>query len=190
MKIGIDIADTIIDVWPNIMEKADEFNKNHSNNQKNDKSFLYLPEDIYNWTEEERKEFWISYGQDITFSAPIKTGVQETLEYLKRLKYIIYFVTAKSNDVYANLESKIIKLLNDNSLPYDYIYTQISNKGEFCYEKELNYLIDDSYTNCFNAISNGAEAFLVSNIYNLNRETPEKMIRINEFNEIKQYIKK
>ena len=32
-KIGIDIADTVIDVWPSLIKKAKQFNLEHSNNK-------------------------------------------------------------------------------------------------------------------------------------------------------------
>ena len=46
--IGVDIADTIVDVWPNLMKKADNFNRKNSNNMKSADKHLYLPENIYN----------------------------------------------------------------------------------------------------------------------------------------------
>ena len=45
IKVGIDIADTIIDVWPNLIKKATDFNSSHSNNPKSSDRHLYLPED-------------------------------------------------------------------------------------------------------------------------------------------------
>lgn len=66
-KIGIDIADTIIDVWPLLMHNAEKFNAEHSNNVRNNNKHLYLPEDIFGWNELLKKEFWKNYGEKITF---------------------------------------------------------------------------------------------------------------------------
>ena len=189
-KIGIDIADTIIDVWPYLMKEAQIFNESHSNNIKSEESGLYLPEDIYGWNDEERKEFWLNVGQQITFSAPIRDGVQSTLEYLKKLEYMIYFVTAKSNDAYVNLEDNIVKMLEKNNIPYDGIYTQVNDKGKFCYAHDLEYLIDDSFNNCLGATNYGKTGILISNTYNREREMVENMYRVESFPEVKKYIKK
>lgn len=40
-----------------------------------------------------------------------KKGVVDTLQYFKELGYLIYFITAKTEDTYADLEKKIIELL-------------------------------------------------------------------------------
>lgn len=188
--VGIDIADTIIDVWPDLKEKASSFNKSHSNNPESLNKNLYLPEDIYNWSKEEKELFWSLYGDELAFSMPIKKGVKETLDLLKSLSIKIYFITAKSNDKYVELEKKIIKLLNDNSIPYDKLFTQVTNKGLLCHEKNVSYLVDDSYINCLSALKYKKVALLMNNPYNENREMLENMFRIHEFKEIRQYVLK
>lgn len=188
-RIGIDIADTIIDVWPYLMKEAQIFNESHSNNLKKMETGLYLPEDIYGWNDYETKEFWLNVGQKITFSAPIRDGVQETLEYFKNLGYLIYFVTAKSNDSYVHLEENIIKMLEKEKIPYDGIYTQVTNKGKFCHEHSIDYLIDDSFNNCLGAANYGKISILMSNTYNRDRKLIENMYRVETFPEVKKYIK-
>jgi uncharacterized HAD superfamily protein len=188
--VGIDIADTIIDVWPNLMKKAHYFNEDHSNNPKSNNKNLYLPEDIYNWSKEEKELFWSLYRDELSFSMPIKKGVKETLDLLKSLSIKIYFITAKSNQQYIELEKKIIKLLNDNSIPYDKVFTQVENKGLLCHEENISYLVDDSYTNCLCALKYKKVALLMNNSYNKDRQMLENMFRIHEFKEIKQYVLK
>ncbi len=188
--VGIDIADTIIDVWPNLMEKAEIFNKEHSNNKKLSNKNLYLPEDIYTWNEEEKKLFWSLYRDKLSFDSPIKKGVKETLNLLRNLSIKIYFITAKSNDEYIDLEKKIIKLLEKNLIPYDKLFTQVENKGLLCKEQNISYLVDDSYNNCLSALNYGKVALLVNNKYNEDRELLDNMFRIYDFGEIKKYILK
>lgn len=188
-KIGIDIADTIIDVWPNLMSYAKEYNESHSNNKKSDDIHLYLPEDIYGWTDKEKNDFWKKYGNSTLLCSKVKNGVSETLRYLKNMGFYIFFITAKTNDLYVDLEKMIISLLNNNNIPYDGIYTQISNKGLFCYNSGIDCLIDDSYNNCLAANKYGILSMLVSNVYNRDRELKENMYRIDKFNEVKKYIR-
>lgn len=188
--VGVDIADTIVDVWPSLILKAEEFNKLHSNNPKSSDKHLYLPEHIYNWSKEEKNLFWSLYRDELTFSSPIKKGVKETLELLKELSIKIYFITAKSNAEYQELEKKLIKLLNQNYIPYDKLYTQIDNKGVFCKENNVSYLVDDSYKNCLDVVKNGKVGLLIDNYYNEDRILVENIYRIKKFEEIKQYILK
>jgi len=187
-KIGIDISDTIVDVWPSLLEKADLFNKEHSNNEKSKNNNLYLPEEIYNFNEKEKKLFWSLYRDELSFNSPIKPGVKETLIFLRELSIKIYFITAKSNNEYIELEKKIINLLNENSIPYDEIYTQVHNKGLLCKEKDISYLVDDSYVNCMSAINHGKVALLANNPYNENRQLVNNMYRIKKIEEVKKYI--
>ena len=72
--VGIDIADTIIDVWPSLIRYAEYYNSTHSNNPKSKNKHLYLPEDIFSWNQEEKKEFWSIYRDNVTFNSPIKEG--------------------------------------------------------------------------------------------------------------------
>ena len=183
-KIGIDIADTIIDVWPSIMKEAEIYNKNHSNNPINKDKHLYLPEDIYNWDKKETD------GSVITFNTPIKEEVIETLYYLKEINYLIYFVTAKSNDIYKDLEKSIVEMLKKYDINYDEIYTQVSNKGLFCQKHNLDYLVDDSFNNCLNARNNGTTGILLTKSYNSDRKLLDNMHRVETFSDIKKYIKK
>ena len=190
INIGIDIADTIIDVWPNLIKKAEDFNTNHSNHPKSQEKYLYLPEDIFNWNQEETKMFWDLYREELAFDSIIKPDVKETIDYLKSISCKIYFITVKTPSDYIDLEQKIIKLLKNNDIFYDEIYTQVSNKGKFCKEKDISYLIDDSYNNCLSAINNGKIGLLITNPYNEDRIMPDNMYRINRFCEVKKYIKK
>ncbi len=187
-KIGIDIADTIIDVWPSLIAEAEIYNKEHSNKPRSLETDLYLPEHIFNWDEEETKDFWYRYGQIITFNSSLRKGVRETLDYLKSLEYYLVFITAKSNDMYVDLEKNIVNLLKDNCLPYDEIHVQINNKGLFCRENGIKYLIDDSYRNCLSAKENGLTGILVSNPYNEDVELKNGIIRIREMTDIKKII--
>lgn len=190
LKIGIDIADTIIDVWPNLINKASEFNSLHSNNPKSKEKHLYLPEDIYNWSKEETSAFWNLYRDELAFNSQIKKGVKETIDYLKSIYCKIYFITVKTGSEYIDLEQKIVAMLNENNIYYDEIYTQIKNKGEFCKEKDISYLIDDSYNNCLSAVKNGKIGLLMTNPYNEDRLMPNNMYRISKFTDIKKHIKK
>ena len=104
--------------------------------------------------------------------------------------YLIYFITAKTEDTYADLEKKIIELLVKNNLPYDKIFMQVSNKGKFCFENGIEYLIDDSFDNCSKANQYGIKSLLMTNEYNIDRVLCDNMYIINEFSEAKKYIKK
>ncbi len=188
LQVGIDIADTIIDVWPNLIKKAEEFNSQHANNPKSPKKYLYLPEDIYQWDKKDTHLFWNMYKEELSFNSKIKPKVKETIDYLKNISKII-FITVKTADDYLDLENKIIDVLVRNDIYYDEIYTQVNNKGLFCKENDISYLIDDSYNNCLSAVKNGKIGLLLTCPYNEGRAMPSNMYRLNSFDEAKKYIK-
>ena len=190
LKIGIDIADTIIDVWPNMLKLAQEYNDKTVQHDMNLYQNYYLPEDIFSWDDKTKSKFWTEYRSMLTFYMPIKKGVQETLTLFRSLDIGIYFITAKSNREYLNLENRIVKLLNNNNIPFDQIFLQVENKGKLCKQEGISYLIDDSYTNCLLAVNNGVTGLLMSAPYNCDRDLVDNMYRITEFENVKKYILK
>ena len=190
INIGVDIADTIIDVWPELIKRAELYNRSHSNNKRSEIKNLYLPEDIFNWSKEERNDFWSTNCNDLTFNVPILKGVKETLVFLKNNNVKINFITVKSNEQYGNVEKKLIEMLEKNNIPFDKLYTQIKNKGLLCKEKNIDYLIDDSYRNCLSMIEHGKTGILLNKPYNENVKLVDGIYRVNKFSDIKKYILK
>ncbi len=79
-------------------------------------------------------------------------------------------------------------MLTINKIPYDKICIQINNKGEFCKQHNISYLIDDSYSNCLSVINTGKIGLLINHSYNEDRIIVPNMYRIKDFEEIKKYI--
>ena len=98
-------------------------------------------------------------------------------------------MTAKSNDIYKDLEKNIVEMLKKYDIEYDEIFTQVSNKGIFCYEHNLDYLVDDSFDNCLKARNNGSTGILITKSYNSDRTLLDNMYRAESFSDIKKYIK-
>lgn len=190
MRIGIDIADTIIDVWPTIMTKADEFNKKYVKNNITSERWLYLPEHYYGWNNEQAKQFWNLYRDNVTFSAPLNKYVYEVLDELKKMGIEIYFITAKTNEEYKNLENSIINLLNKYNLPYDKIIVQAENKGKICKDNDIICLVDDSFDNCLKANNFDINSILLTKPYNLGRDCIGKIQRADDFLEVNSIVKK
>lgn len=190
MRIGIDIADTVIDVWPTIMDLAKKYNSEHGNNPITTDHWVYLPEEYYGWSEEDCKSFWDLYREKVTFSSPLVPNVQEVLNYLYKIGVELYYITAKSNDAYKDLEKNIINLLVSNDLPFDKIILQVLDKGAECKKESVDLLIDDSFDNCLSANKNGIESILVTKPYNVGRVCPEKMYRADSFLDVQKIMQK
>ncbi|MBO6194976.1 MAG: hypothetical protein J6O56_01370 [Bacilli bacterium] len=190
MRIGIDIADTIIDVWPTIMKRANEFNEKYIQNEITSEKWVYLPEHYYGWDSEQTKKFWDLYRENVTFSAPLNKYVYEALDEFKKIGIEIYFITAKTNEEYKNLENSIINLLGKYNLPYDKIIVQAENKGKICNDNDIVCLIDDSFDNCSKANFYDIDSILINKPYNLGRECIGKMKRAEDFLEVSKQVKK
>lgn len=137
------------------------------------------------------KNYKIMYRQsEYKHNAKIRKYAKKLISYLRK-NYLIYIVTSRELFKYNQLE-KTILWLSKNKIHYDYIYCSMK-KDYTIFEKfgHVDLVIEDSLDNLFkiNKINGDALYFNVINSENKLLFSSSNIIRINELNEIINYLK-
>lgn len=188
IKIGIDLDDT---VWV-FHEKFFEFyNEKYNENL-----------DINNLTEYNLRKF---LGVDDSEMEKLFYEFEKTYEFLPEIdnaresiflleeNHEIYFVTARPS-FYRELVNKRLMNLFGKTYPvifqYDENIQKIKEKYDFCKEIGITVMIDDGFHNLKDCADNGMKCFLIDNPWNKNEELNENIIRVDNWNEIIEELKK
>lgn len=177
MTIGIDVSDTLIDVWHTLMDLS---MKNTNNKMPSDVTGLYLPKDIFNLSESEDELIWEKF-----FNLPIEKFLITDCSLLNKLSEhaMIVLITGKNNSNYYNFEKRAVDYISKNGYFFNESFFQVISKGEYCKKNGINILIDDSVRNCEDAIIYGIKCFLVNKEYNINRNISPSITRIDNLKE-------
>lgn len=170
MNIGIDIDDTISDSYAVIFPYAEkytieELKRNIEPTGKKIKTHSYSKE-FHNWSEEERKDFWFKYYQEIMEKIRPKTFAPQMIEELYREGNKIYLITARFSSTQFDIEELTKKWLKDYGIVYDEIRIDAQNKVKIAKEKKLDIFIDDSYEHCKGMVEAGIKTFMMDSIFN------------------------
>lgn len=172
MNIGIDIDDTISDTYAVLFpyaEKytAEELKRNIEFSGKELKTHLYV-ETFHNWSEEEAKNFWRKYYQEIMEKVRPKVLAKEVIEKLKEEGKHIYLITARFPSEEFDIEELTRKWLGNYGIMYDELIMNAQNKVEIAIEKKIDIFIDDSYKNCSTVANSGIKTYMMDFIINNN----------------------
>jgi uncharacterized HAD superfamily protein len=179
MRIGIDIDDTITNTYEDILKEVSSYYKIDYNNLISNKVNYDM---LYN-SLKDYDVFCKKYYEKIIENVSLKENVVEVLERLNK-KYEIIFITARNKNEYNDPYLITKKYLDKNKIPYDGIYTEVINKGKFCYENNIDIFIDDSIKNCNDTLNYKINTIIFDNIYNKNCNIK----RLYNWLEIEKYI--
>ena len=127
---------------------------------------------------------------------PLKKGAIEFLNFLHENGCKIVIATARATDWHTNPEEITIKWLKDNKIPYDTVYVGRRDKEKICEEVDADYFIDDdvsiveSVANYFLLSKRKKQAFLLTTNYNKNLSISNNVVRVKDFDELKNYFNK
>lgn len=127
---------------------------------------------------------------------PLKKGVIEFLNNLHGKGCKIIIATARATDWHREPEEITIKWLKDNKIPYDRVYVGRRDKEKICEEVDADYFIDDdvniveSVANYFANSKGTKQAFLLTTNFNKNLAVSNNVVRVKDFDELKNYFNK
>lgn len=136
----------------------------------------------YNWTEEESKEFYNKFANEIIKSSYIMTGAEIVLNKLKD-KYEFVVVTSRS-DFEVDIAKDKLKTIGFEDLR---IFNNEHNKIDRFLEENVDYVIDDDPIICSNAADNNIIAMYFKNNAS-NKVDKENVINVNNWGEIYKYF--
>lgn len=132
--------------------------------------------DMFLWGEEVAHKFWNKYREELVITLPAKKYASEVIKKLKEEGNLIYIVTARKNndewfpDNLKNYVEKITKeWLNENEIYFDEIVFDVKDKGLYCKENNIEYMIEDDPKNIRKLIGN-TNVIIFDYPYNRNDE--------------------
>lgn len=191
MKIGIDIDGVLnsqynfcIDYGTKFCQEIGKYNL--VNAEAIDTTDMFL------WGDETAHQFWNKYRKDLVINLPAKPFAQEVIQKFKEENNEIYIITARKNNddwfsetLKNDVEGITRMWLNNNKIYYDEIFFDVKNKGKFCKENGIDFMIEDDPKNIKELINN-TNVMIFDYPYNRSKEF-EKLIRVYSWYDI--YVK-
>ena len=169
---------------------------------KNNLPYKQIAKDVrfaerkFDWSTETALKWYKTFGDDMMLEFPLKKGAIEFLNFLHENGCKIIIATARATDWHTNPEEITIKWLKDNKIPYDTVYVGRRDKEKICEEVDADYFIDDdvsiveSVANYFLLSKRKKQAFLLTTNYNKNLSISNNVVRVKDFDELKNYLNK
>ncbi len=145
MKIGIDIDGVIFDTERALRFYADYWSyfTLGKDRIKNDD---FTQEHCFNWTEEEKTDFYENQFNTITENANLMIGAKEILAKLKEDGHKLYLITLRG--YYREGEKAVAdKKLKQIGVEFDGIFWAVKDKADKCKELGIDVMIEDNPDN-------------------------------------------
>lgn len=190
MRIGIDIDDTMTDIKDQLTSAAVKYAKSLNKNvidTNNDIVDTYnngnVYQQLFDFNYGELKYFLGTIQEEITDNAIPREDCVSVINQLHKDGNEIYVITARDQEFHDDpyLQSK--KWLEKNSIYFDKLIVNARDKGIVCVENNIDLLIDDNISNCFNAINLEIDAILIG------KEKNKEIKTFHTWTEIYDYIK-
>ena len=190
MNIGIDIDNVISNFDEALLE---EYLK-HDNDLRGTgivNKDLHMTEGMFDWTEKEEREFYLTNIERIVKTLNVKDGAKEYIDKLKQDGHNIFIITGRDNGEYTNPVEMTQKWLKKNNIYYDkLIFTNAykndkHGKTEKCFENNIDIMIDDSVHICKDCMENNITTLLMDRVVT---RKEKGMTRVKNWKEIYEFI--
>lgn len=180
MRIGIDIDDTLT----NTKEQQIKCWKEYYNNNPKDGFNEILPSNINEFNVDEYLHiFWDTYRYKLSFESSYKKDCQKYIDKLIKDGHELCIITSRPDSKYKNLKEEIKESFKKNNININLIYTDIRNKGDFCFNNNIDLLVDDDIKHITNTQNNGIKAIL------FNENINYKGLQVNNWKDLYNTIK-
>lgn len=190
MNIGIDIDNVISNFDEALLE---EYLK-HDNDLRGTgivNKDLHMTEGMFDWTEKEEREFYLTNIERIVKTLNVKDGAKEYIDKLKQDGHNIFIITGRDNGEYTNPVEMTQKWLKENNIYYDkLIFTNAykndkHGKTEKCFENNIDIMVDDSVHICKDCMENNITTLLMDRVVT---RKEKGMTRVKNWKEIYEFI--
>lgn len=196
MVFVFDLDDTLCETDAYSEKYINEFMKKNNLPYKQIAKDVRFAEKKFDWSTDVALKWYKTYGDDMMLEFPLKKGVIEFLNNLHGKGCKIIIATARATDWHREPEEITIKWLKDNKIPYDRVYVGRRDKEKICEEVDADYFIDDdvniveSVANYFANSKGTKQAFLLTTNFNKSLAVSNNVVRIKDFDELKNYFNK
>ena len=188
MNIGIDIDDTLTDLFRTKIKTAKKFIKENNYNYKVvDKTQIYLS-GIFNWGAEVSKKFWQEEGSKMLSNISPRKYVREIIQKLKNDNHSIFIITARTTDMHKDPYAISEAWLKKNGIFFDKLLVGKEEKAQACLDENIDVFIDDLPKHVLDVNNNGrTTAILMQTIANKNLKLD--CLRVKNWKQIYKIIK-
>lgn len=187
MKIGIDIDNCISNFDDTLLKEYLKHDKELRNTGIINENPEYLRRGMFDWTEEEEKNF---YDANIEKFAKSLKPLENSPYYIKKLKedgHEIYIITGRNNGEYANPYELTEEWLKQYDIIYDkLVLTDAYDKHAktvVCLENNIDLMIEDSTRTSLDLKNNGIKVFTMNTRYNQKEQTLDRVLNWKEIYE-------
>ena len=164
--IGIDLDDTITDIRDEMLKEALKFDKKINGKGIIDHTKYFVGEK-YNWTIEQKEEFFNKHRRKIVENAKVRDYAIESLKRLSNLGYKIIIITARNKKYYKDPYNETKKWLDEHNIVYHKLIVDVESKKNICLKEKVNIFIDDLPKNCIEVSSiPGVSVYIMDNVDN------------------------
>jgi uncharacterized HAD superfamily protein len=190
LRIGIDIDDTI---WKFHKKFFEYFNEKNGTDYDVGNYKEYSLENFFGINQEEVKELLDGfYDSSHSANFELMEGVKEVILKLNE-EHKIYFITAK----HEGLNEFTVKKLNEIfgvDFPLFFVFDKnknlIKKKVDYCLDKGIDILIEDRLKNLNKCAEKGIRGILMNQTWNQEDNLPERIKRVNNWNEVLEEVEK
>ena len=119
MKIGIDIDNVISNFNEQLLEEYKKHDKELRNTGIINEKAEYIRKNMFDWTDDEEKEFYNNNIEKIVKNLKVIDGAKEYIEKLKNDGHKIYIITGRDNGEYTDRYNMTKEWLEKSGIYYD-----------------------------------------------------------------------
>lgn len=147
MKIGIDFDGVILDTERALKFYADYYSYFELGGLKRKRSDSLSQEKCFDWTPEQKKEFYKKYYILASNTASFLTGAKTILKKLKEEGHELYIVSNRGVRDYVDETKLARERMKELEIEFDGFAWDNENKAETCKRLGIDLMIDDSPVN-------------------------------------------
>lgn len=185
MRIGIDIDDTIADTNEMLEAYAGIYDKLYKEGHGIVDKNCYKFNGMYDWSEEDRLDFFKTYMVEVLENVEIKDYVVDVIKKLRQEGNEIIFITTRDGDYIEDCYKLTKKWLDEKNVEYDMIIAGDKRKSDYADSLKFDLFIDDSIKNCTKVSEKGIDVLLFDTKYNRDNKDFK---RVKNWQEIYEYI--
>ena len=188
MKIGVDVDGVIINSDESIRVHAELFDLFNSKDKGIQvKEGIVLAEEMYDWSEEERKEFITKRLHEAIYNAPYVPGAIKILKKLKEDGHELILITARGTLI-PELKEETEQRIKESGLEFTKKYYKQNRKVDIALAEDIDVMIDDRASICKAMSDNKIHGLYLRDINRPIFEENEYFHEVNNWGEIYRFI--
>lgn len=186
MNIGIDIDNTITNTLSILKKYCAIYNEKvvKRNLKMNEEGYASF--NLYDWTEEENKDFCNKYLEEVVLKAEVKENAKEVIERLKKEGNTIFIISSRIKPMFKTPYETTEKYLKEKGIEYDNLLVGRIDKKQFCIEHKIDIMLEDEPHHII-PIAEMIPVIVFEENYN-KQCNGKNIIKVRNWNEVYQFI--